>query len=263
MVVLQHSYNTPIISISYHIISAIKLASFPPPRNSTVEVPLLSKFESDYSSSSPPPSRPSSPSSQTGSSPSMPSRGPFGLSGRRLHVGLLSFFIISMLLWSQRPSSSSSTTSEDNLKINQSTTGDYKEGLAEWEAPVKLEGEDGQLLPESELSHSSCQPTRPRDSPGHITAFLIMVHSPETLEGARQLIEQIYDPHDYFLIHADKKLNKTLYEQYKPSLSICGNVHFVPDEERVNIGWGDIVSYSLSLSLAPSFTRLIRSKCLW
>lgn len=130
------------------------------------------------------------------------------------------------------------------MKIDHSNPEDYKEGLAEWEVPIvnRTSDGDGQGLPESELSQSTCRPTRSRDSPGHVTAYLIMVHSEETLEGARQLVEQIYDPHDYFLIHADKKLNQTLYERYKPSLSVCGNVHFVPDDERVDIGWGDIVS---------------------
>lgn len=178
----------------------------------------------------------------------MPSRGPFGLSGRRLHVCLLSFFLVSMFLWSQRNANSNPDQRVEDKLYDHSGSADLKEGLAEWEAggagrtkPTTPSDQD-QVLPESELSHPSCRPTRVRDAPGHITAFLIMVHSPETLEGARRLVEQIYDPHDYFLIHADKKLDANLYHNYTTALSVCGNIHFVPDDERVSIGWGDIVS---------------------
>jgi len=161
--------------------------------------------------------------------------------------------IVTTFLWSQyhhsHHSSSSSLDDDNNAKLEdklydkQSTT-DLKEGLAEWEAN------------NNSSSPATCKSTRPRESPGHVTAYLIMVHSEETLLGARELIQQIYDPFDYFLIHADKKLDdhEGLYEKYKTSLNKCSNIDFVPDEERIKIGWGDIVRnfhfIPLSLSLS-------------
>ncbi|GAA5970652.1 hypothetical protein JCM3765_001182 [Sporobolomyces pararoseus] len=264
-------------------VSKLSSQSFPPPpptsaprprRSSQVEVPLLSHrdldqeeedLDSDLTTLSPPPEYSSSSSpGQTGATNSlkkkMVNRGLFGLSGRRLHVCLLSFFIVSILLWSQHHSSSSNSARfdlEDQL-LDKSDTADMKEGLAEWEAPattgkpVEKEEELSISLPEDD---SKCKSTRPRDKPGHVTAFLIMVHSEATLEGARKLVEQIYDPHDLFLIHADKKMDEGLYVKYKDSLGVCGNVVFVPDDERVNIGWGDITMIDAEIVMLKQALR--------
>jgi hypothetical protein len=74
-----------------------------------------------------------------------------------------------------------------------------------------------------------------------------MVHSEETLEGARLLVEQIYDPLDLFLVHVDAKLNGTRLFNTVNGMEVCENVEFVPDNERVDVKWGDIVSSLSSL----------------
>lgn len=206
----------------------------------------------------------------------MPTRGPFGLSGRRLHVLLLSFFIVSMFLWSHYRTSASSSSpvkpeSDLGEKLyNNADTADLKEGLAGWEAPVVAgdrgsTGDDEKELGSeksedqggltSHAAGSTCKSSRPRESPGHVTAYLIMVHSQETLEGARRLVEQIYDPHDLILIHADKKLDDAVYGKYKRTLAVCGNVNFVPDDERVNIGWGDITMIDAEIVMLKQALR--------
>ncbi|GAA6021401.1 hypothetical protein JCM11491_006696 [Sporobolomyces phaffii] len=209
----------------------------------------------------------------------MPSRGgPFGLSGRRLHVCLLSFFLLTLLLWSHRHANSAERRDPVPLEgalYDHADSADLKEGLAKWEVPADRVGPSSAsasasaaesnvppavLLPELENSREACRPTRPRDQAGHVTAYLIMVHSEATLEGARRLIEQIYDPHDYFLVHADKKLDPGVYERYKDAISVCGNVHFVPDDERVDIGWGDVTMIDAEITMLK---RALRSPIAW
>jgi len=86
-----------------------------------------------------------------------------------------------------------------------------------------------------------------------------MVHSEETLEGARLLVEQIYDPNDYFLVHADAKFGGKKYSETKKGMTVCGNVEFVPDGERVSVGWGDIVSFLNNFSTGSNFTKSVYS----
>jgi hypothetical protein len=85
-----------------------------------------------------------------------------------------------------------------------------------------------------------------------------MVHSEETLEGARLLVEQIWDPLDLFLIHVDAKLNGTTLLETLNGMTVCGNIEFVPDLERVDVVWGDIVSFLSSLSCYARITELTR-----
>lgn len=92
---------------------------------------------------------------------------------------------------------------------------------------------------------SLCQPIRPRDTSGHVTAYLILAHSTETLEGARLLVEQIYDPRDLFLIHVDAKLNGTRLWETVRGMKVCENIDFVPHNERVDVRWGKMVSFEL------------------
>lgn len=92
---------------------------------------------------------------------------------------------------------------------------------------------------------SLCQPIRPRDTSGHVTAYLILAHSTETLEGARLLVEQIYDPRDLFLIHVDAKLNGTRLWETVRGMKVCENIEFVPHNERVDVRWGKMVSFEL------------------
>lgn len=180
----------------------------------------------------------------------MGSRGPFGLSGRRLHVCLLSFFIIATFLYGHyRAASLHRPDGDGDDKYHAPDSADLKEGLAKWEAPpiapesaASGQGGGGETAQSIGRVPETCKSTRPREDAGHVTAFLIMVHNNVTLEGARRLIEQIYDPNDLFLLHADKKMDANVYEQYRTTIEACGNIQFVPDDERVKIGWGDIVS---------------------
>ncbi|GAA5926598.1 uncharacterized protein JCM15063_000318 [Sporobolomyces koalae] len=189
----------------------------------------------------------------------MPSRGSFlGLSGRRLHVSILSFFLVATLLWSHLRTSTSSDTSLDSSTY----AGDLKNGLEAWEPPIRAPAPipDAPSRPATPTVDAACQPLRPRETPGHVTAYLIMVHSEATLEGARLLLEQIHDPHDYFLIHADKKLVSPQYERYKSTFTRCSNVEFVPDHERIPVGWGDITMIDAEIVMLK---QALKSSIVW
>lgn len=69
-----------------------------------------------------------------------------------------------------------------------------------------------------------------------------MVHSDERLEGARQIIEQIYDEHDLFIIHADLRINQSTLEIYKEVMTRCRHIEFISEEKRLKGKWASWVS---------------------
>ncbi|GAA5850459.1 hypothetical protein JCM9279_001423 [Rhodotorula babjevae] len=75
------------------------------------------------------------------------------------------------------------------------------------------------------------------DEHEHRVAYLFMVHTEETLEGARQLVEHLWHPDDLFVVHADAKMNDSVVARYRDSMGVCGNVQLI-DEERVDVKWG-------------------------
>ncbi|GAA6019681.1 hypothetical protein JCM11491_004881 [Sporobolomyces phaffii] len=194
---------------------------------------------------------------------------PFGLgSARRVQSGLLSFLIVSLLLWHslRLPSDTAPTTAHDEVRT------ESEEALRAWEAPdrqdrfepllLAADGSLGSSWPggDSGRGSSLCEPIRPRERPGHVTAYLIMVHSDETLEGARVLVEQIYDPSDLFLVHVDAKLNGTNLLETVNGMTVCDNIEFVPDSERVDVVWGDISMVDAEIKMLK---RAIRSPVPW
>lgn len=56
---------------------------------------------------------------------------------------------------------------------------------------------------------------------GPVTVYLIMVHTVERLEGARELVEQLYDPQDWFVIHADRQIDRASLDMYVAAMTIC------------------------------------------
>ncbi|GAA5823368.1 hypothetical protein JCM5353_008252 [Sporobolomyces roseus] len=175
------------------------------------------------------------------------------LQSRRLQIFLLSFIVLCVLLWELRPSPPSDST----FAVVTAT----EEVLRGWETPLVLQEIEDEGFDNRLSTHSpSCQPIRPREVRGHVTAYLIMVHSEETLEGARLLVEQIYDPKDYFLIHADAKFGGKKYLETKKGMIVCGNVEFVPDGERVSVGWGDITMVDAEIAMLK---RAVRAPIAW
>lgn len=92
--------------------------------------------------------------------------------------------------------------------------------------------------PLSFQSQESCRPRQARSPVGTVTAYLIMVHTLARLEGARQLLEQIFDPSDLFFIHADAAIDLDSLKPYKEAMSVCDNVHFILDDQRLRGRWG-------------------------
>lgn len=180
---------------------------------------------------------------------------PFGHKGRRLPSAFLSFLALSLLLFYTLRHEQPPTLRTSRQEVITAS----EELLREWEAPREQERFNSQEGENDWQAFNSgggsrgigsgtlCQPIRPRESRGHVTAYLIMVHSEETLEGARLLVEQIYDPLDLFLVHVDAKLNGTRLFNTVNGMEVCENVEFVPDNERVDVKWGDIVSSLSSL----------------
>lgn len=101
----------------------------------------------------------------------------------------------------------------------------------------------------STVSTGSCVARRARRPVGSITAYLVMVHTAARLEGARQLLEQIFDPSDLFVIHADAAIDIKTLETYKIAMSKCSNVQFVSEDERVRGAWGRWSLVEIELSL--------------
>ncbi|GAA5948262.1 hypothetical protein JCM3765_001341 [Sporobolomyces pararoseus] len=192
---------------------------------------------------------------------------PFGWKSRRLPSSLFAFLIVSVLLFyttlhQLRPRLS--TPQPELLTASE-------ELLRTWEAPKEqqtfnswedssFEGIGSNSLGRQGRDSSLCQPLRPREETGHVTAYLIMVHSEETLEGARLLLEQIYDPLDLFLIHVDAKLNGTRLWETVNGMEVCENVEFVPHSDRVDIKWGDISMVDAEIKMLK---RAIRSPIPW
>ncbi|GAA5975327.1 hypothetical protein JCM21900_004090 [Sporobolomyces salmonicolor] len=170
------------------------------------------------------------------------------LHGRKLHVTLLVAFLVCVALWTHARSSAPQHPLEADWDIED----DYDDASDSVEEPAASANDS--LLAAAPIT-PTCNALRPRASPGHVTAFLIMVHSPDTLEGARILLEQIYDPSDYFLIHADQKLNATLVDSYQTSMSACSNVEFVPASDRVKIGWGDFSMIDAEIAMLKQALR--------
>ena len=71
-----------------------------------------------------------------------------------------------------------------------------------------------------------------------VPAFLISAHDEATIDGAAELLGQIYHPSDVFVLHVDAKVSDSAYEDLLSSIpDQCTNIEFV--EERVDVGWGD------------------------
>lgn len=75
-------------------------------------------------------------------------------------------------------------------------------------------------------------------------AYILMAHDQETILGTWELIKELYDVYDYFLIHIDAKVRRQDFEhfvEYTVSHG-CGNIHFVREEDRFDVQWGTFVS---------------------
>lgn len=73
-----------------------------------------------------------------------------------------------------------------------------------------------------------------------------MVHSEERLEGARRLIEQLYEPLDLYIIHADTQIDRKVVRRYREAMSVCGQIEFVSDEQSLRGEWAAWVRATLN-----------------
>lgn len=99
-----------------------------------------------------------------------------------------------------------------------------------------------QRTSQDELGSDTCPYTDAREVVGPVTVYLIMVHTVERLEGARELVEQLYDPQDWFVIHADRQIDRASLDMYVAAMTICDNVEFVAERDRIRGQWGGWVS---------------------
>lgn len=176
-------------------------------------------------------------------------RRPSPFSSRRVHPALLVLFLVAAALFLVPHYSLSDTvdgsTAEQNAQASTPTR---------WGRIGELVGALG-VLRDAQPAAVAPKPRWPecprrrqlsREDHKHRVAFLFMVHTAETLEGARQTVETLWDEDDLFVVHADKKMNETVVQQYRQSMTVCGNVEFVSDDDRVDVKWGKFVRWPCS-----------------
>lgn len=74
--------------------------------------------------------------------------------------------------------------------------------------------------------------------PGIPVAFLTLVGTNESLPGTVDLLREIYDPLDSYVVHIDIKLGTLGAQQIRTAVEGCHNVVVIADEDRLSIGRG-------------------------
>ncbi|GAA5908562.1 hypothetical protein JCM8208_002666 [Rhodotorula glutinis] len=160
------------------------------------------------------------------------------LRSRRVHALLAACFVLALV--SLTPAAAYDVVAAHAVKLHSDAA-----ALAPWLHVDALAGPGGTASASSDDTATrwpECKPAQVGrdddvDEHEHRVAYLFMVHTKETLEGARQLVEHVWNPNDLFVVHVDAKMNDSLVARYRDSMGACGNVQFV-DEERVDVEWG-------------------------
>ncbi|BGP43520.1 Beta-1,3-galactosyl-O-glycosyl-glycoprotein beta-1,6-N-acetylglucosaminyltransferase 3 [Rhodotorula kratochvilovae] len=176
------------------------------------------------------------------------------LRNRRLHAPILATCLVAFLLHATQGSALALKDYSGKLKDGYSALSSWRGGSTSSNTSVAAVEEGPPRWP-------GCTPRRrlSREAHRHRVAYLVMVHTPETLEGARQLVENVWDEDDLFVIHADQKMDDALVATYRESMGICGNVQFVTDE-RVDVKWG---KFSEVFAEITSIKHALRSDIPW
>ncbi|GAA5942380.1 hypothetical protein JCM3775_003240 [Rhodotorula graminis] len=161
------------------------------------------------------------------------------LRSRRVHALVAACFVLALVTWTFP------ATAYDDVAAHVAKLHSDAAALAPWLGVDALAGSGGEASGSVDAAATrwpECKPAQPRSDDGvdaheHRVAYLFMVHTEETLEGARQLVEHLWHPDDLFVVHADAKMNDSVVERYRASMGVCGNVQLV-DEERVDVEWG-------------------------
>lgn len=92
-------------------------------------------------------------------------------------------------------------------------------------------------------------------------AYLISAHDSESLMGAFQLLQEIYEPIDVFVVHVQRDLVSRHLAALHDAFAPCGaNVVFVPEHERVD---SDRASFGIVESQLAMLRVALRSPIQW
>lgn len=86
-------------------------------------------------------------------------------------------------------------------------------------------------------------------------AHLISAHHDESVISMGLLIQEIYDPADLFVVHIKQTTDSPHLAPLATAFAGCGNVVFVPDDERVESGYADFGIVEMELAMLRTALR--------
>jgi len=89
-------------------------------------------------------------------------------------------------------------------------------------------------------ANSSTECLIPYEEDGQVEglmAYLILAFDRYTMQGAKELIYELYNPYDTFVFHIDAKVPSDEYTPWRESFKGCENVLFIRDEKRLDVQW--------------------------
>jgi len=80
-------------------------------------------------------------------------------------------------------------------------------------------------------------------------AHLISAHHDESIISMGLLLQELYDPADLYVIHIKQTTTSAHLAPLAAAFGACGNVVFVPDDERVESGYADFSIVEMELAM--------------
>lgn len=69
-------------------------------------------------------------------------------------------------------------------------------------------------------------------------AHLVSAHHDESIVSMAMMLQEMYDPLDLFVVHVKRGVESAHLDTLERAFGSCANVVFVPDEERIESGYG-------------------------